>query len=115
MLKRLTFSTTIVFCFLLCFLQVDFSLAQNMTIETIPPEVDESGNTTEERIDQILVPLRILAGLVVAGTVGYWWHTKPKKLTTEETNVIEADNSKIEDAEVTSKTSDIYEDVEESN
>ena len=86
-----------------------------MTIETIPPEVDESGNTTEERIDQIVVTLRILAGLVVAGTVGYWWHTKPKKLAMEETNVVEAGHSKIEDAGVTSTTSDIYEDVEESN
>ena len=115
MLKRLIFLTAIICSVFSYFTYVDFSLAQNMTIETIPPEVDESGNTTEERIDQIVVTLRILAGLVVAGTVGYWWHTKPKKLTTEETNVIEADNSKIEDAEVTSKTSDIYEDVEESN
>ena len=48
MLKRLIFSTTVICSVLVCFSQVDFSLAQNMTIETIPPEVDESGNTTEE-------------------------------------------------------------------
>ena len=61
MLKRLIFSTTVICSVLVCFSQVDFSLAQNMTIETIPPEVDQSGNTTEERIDQIVVNLRILA------------------------------------------------------
>ena len=72
MLKRLIFSTTVICSVLVCFSQVDFSLAQNMTIETIPPEVDESGNTTEERIDQIVVTLRILAGVVLVGTAGYW-------------------------------------------
>ena len=115
MLKRIIFLAAI-FCSIFSYVpNIDFSLAQNMTIETIPPEVDESGNTTEERIDQIVVTLRILAGLVVAGTVGYWWHTKPKKLAMEETNVIEADHSKIEDAGVTSTTGGIYEDVEENN
>ena len=115
MLKRLTFSTTIVFCFLLCFLQVDFSLAQNMTIETIPPEVDESGNTTEERIDQIVVTLRILAGAALVGTVGYWWHTKPKNLPTNKIKTTEADQVKIKDTEVGFETNDTSEDVEENN
>ena len=106
MLKRIIFLAAI-FCSIFSYVpNIDFSLAQNMTIETIPPE---------ERIDQIVVTLRILAGLVVAGTVGYWWHTKPKKLAMEETNVVEAGHSKIEDAGVTSTTSDIYEDVEENN
>ena len=94
MLKRLIFSTTVICSVLVCFSQVDFSLAQNMTIETIPPEVDESGNTTEERIDQIVVTLRILAGVVLVGTAGYWWHTKPKKSNVEKNKVIESDISK---------------------
>ena len=115
MLKRLTFSTTIVFCFLLCFLQVDFSLAQNMTIETIPPEVDESGNTTEERIDQIVVTLRILAGAALVGTAGYWWHTKRKNLPINKIKTTEADQVKIKDTEVGFETNDTSEDVEENN
>ena len=115
MLKRLTFSTTIVCCFLFCFLQVDFSLAQNMTIETIPPEVDESGNTTEERIDQIVVTLRILAGAALVGTVGYWWHTKPKNLLINKIKTTEADQVKIKDTEVGFETNDTSEDVEENN
>ena len=115
MLKRLTFSTTIVCCFLFCFLQVDFSLAQNMTIETIPPEVDESGNTTEERIDQIVVTLRILAGAALVGTVGYWWHTKPKKLATKKINATEADQIYIKDAAVGFETSGTSEYVEENS
>ena len=48
-----------------------------MTIETIPPEVDEAGRTAGERIDEIVLIFRILAGVVVIGTIGYWWHTRP--------------------------------------
>ncbi len=51
--------------------------AQPMTVETIPPEVDESGRTAGERVDQIVLILRILAGVVLAGTVAFWWHTRP--------------------------------------
>jgi len=115
MLKRLIFSTTVICSVLVCFWQVDFSLAQNMTIETIPPEVDESGNTTEERIDQIVVTLRILAGVVLVGTAGYWWHTKPKKSNVEKNKVIEADISKTNDVEVGFATIDDSDDVKESN
>ncbi|MDP6322768.1 MAG: hypothetical protein QGF06_02480 [Acidimicrobiales bacterium] len=86
-----------------------------MTIETIPPEVDESGNTTEERIDQIVVTIRILAGVVLVGTVGYWWHTKPKRLAMKKTKVIGSDQDKTDDLEVDSMVSDSYEDMEENN
>ena len=51
--------------------------SQTMTIETIPPEVDEAGRTAGERIDEIVLIFRILAGVVVIGTIGYWWHTRP--------------------------------------
>jgi len=115
MFKRLIFVTAIVCSIFACFASVDFSLAQNMTIETIPPEVDESGNTTEERIDQIVVTVRILAGVVLAGTVGYWWHTKPKKSAMKKTKPIEADENKTNDLEVNSMVSDSYEDMEENN
>ena len=77
--KRKIFLVAFVCSFFIYFSAQDASLAQNMTIETIPPEVDESGQTTEERIDQIVITLRILAGVVLVGTLGFWWHTKPKK------------------------------------
>jgi len=115
MFKRLIFITAIVCSVFTYFAYVDFSLAQNMTIETIPPEVDESGNTTEERIDQIVVTIRILAGVVLAGTVGYWWHTKPKKSAMKKIKLIEADENKTNDLEVDSMVSDRYEDLEENN
>ena len=115
MFKRFIFIIAIVCSFFAYFSYVDFSLAQNMTIETIPPEVDESGNTTEERIDQIVVTIRILAGVVLVGTVGYWWHTKPKRLAMKKTKVIEAALNKTNDLEVDSMVSDSYEDVEENN
>ena len=50
-----------------------------MTVETIPPEVDESGRTAGERVDQIVLIIRILAGVVLVGTVAFWWHTRPVK------------------------------------
>ncbi len=115
MFKRLIFITAIVSFVFVCFASVDFSLAQNMTIETIPPEVDESGNTTEERIDQIVVTIRILAGVLLVGTVGYWWHTKPKKSAMKKTKLIEADENKTNDLEADSVVSESYEDMEEGN
>ena len=115
MFKRLIFITGIVCSVFTYFAYVDFSLAQNMTIETIPPEVDESGNTTEERIDQIVVTIRILAGVLLAGTVGYWWHTKPKKSALKKIKLIEDDENKTNDLEVDSMVSDSYEDMEENN
>ena len=115
MFKRFFFITAVVCSVFAYFSYVDFSLAQNMTIETIPPEVDESGNTTEERIDQIVVTIRILAGVVLAGTAGYWWHTKPKRLAMKKTKVTEADQDKTNHLEVDSIVSDNYEGVEENN
>jgi len=115
MFKRLIFITAIVCSIFAYFSYVDFSLAQNMTIETIPPEVDESGNTTEERIDQIVVTIRILAGVVLAGTVGYWWHTKPKKSAIKKTKLIETGENKTNDLEIDSIVGDSYEDKEENN
>ena len=114
MFKRLIYITAIVCSVFVYLPYVDFSLAQNMTIETIPPEVDESGNTTEERIDQIVVTIRILAGVVLAGTVGYWWHTRPKKSVIRK-KVIEVDQDATKDSEVDSMVSDSYEDFKENN
>ena len=113
--KRKIFLAAFVCSFFIYFSAQDTSLAQNMTIETIPPEVDESGQTTEERIDQIVVTVRILAGVVLTGTVGYWWHTKPKKSAMKKTKPIEADENKTNDLEVNSMVSDSYEDMEENN
>ena len=53
------------------------ALAQVTTVETVPPEVDEDGRTAGDRIDRIVVTLRVLAGVVLVGTVGYWWQTRP--------------------------------------
>ena len=51
--------------------------AQTMTIETIPPELDESGRTAGERVDEGVLIIRILAGVLLAGTAAFWWHTRP--------------------------------------
>ena len=51
--------------------------AQTMTVETIPPELDENGRTAGERVDEIVLIIRILAGVLLAGTAAFWWHTRP--------------------------------------
>ena len=53
------------------------SFAQITTVETVPPEVDEDGRTAGDRIDRIVVTLRVLAGVVLVGTAAYWWRTRP--------------------------------------
>ena len=53
------------------------ALAQVTTVETVPPEVDEDGRTAGDRIDRIVATLRVLAGVVLVGTVAYWWQTRP--------------------------------------
>ena len=55
--------------------------AQTMTIETIPPELDESGRTAGERVDEVVLIIRILAGVLLAGTAAFWWHTRPARAT----------------------------------
>ena len=56
--------------------------AQTMTVETIPPELDESGRTAGERVDEVVLIIRILAGVLLAGTAAFWWHTRPARATT---------------------------------
>ncbi|MBT6372810.1 MAG: hypothetical protein HOJ86_09080 [Acidimicrobiaceae bacterium] len=51
--------------------------AQITTIETVPPDVDDEGRTAGERIDQVVVMLRILGAVVVVSTAAYWWRTRP--------------------------------------
>ena len=51
--------------------------AQVTTIETVPPEVDEEGRTASERVDGVVVMLRILGVVVVVSTAAFWWRTRP--------------------------------------
>ncbi len=51
--------------------------AQVTTIETVPLDVDDEGRTAGERIDQVVVMLRILGAVVVVTTAVYWWRTRP--------------------------------------
>ncbi len=51
--------------------------AQVTTIETVPSQIDDEGWTAGERIDQVVVMLRILGAVVVVTTVVYWRRTRP--------------------------------------
>ena len=53
------------------------AFAQVTTVETVPPEVDEEGRTAEDRIDRIVITLRVLAVVLLVGTGAYWWRSRP--------------------------------------
>ena len=54
--------------------------AQVTTVETVPPEIDDEGRTTSERVDQIVLTLRVVAVLVLAAAGVYWWQTRPDRV-----------------------------------
>ncbi len=62
---------------LAAFAPAGLAAAQVTTVETLPPAVDADGRTADERIDQVVVLLRILGAVLVVGTAGYWWRTRP--------------------------------------
>jgi hypothetical protein len=51
--------------------------AQVTTVETIPSAVDAEGKTANDRVNEIVLTLRLIAGGVAMGAVGFWWHTRP--------------------------------------
>ena len=55
-------------------------VAQVTTVETVPPEVDEEGQTAGDRVDQIVVTLRVIAGLMLGASGVYWWQTRPDRV-----------------------------------
>lgn len=58
----------------------EVALAQVTTVETLAPEVDSTGRTAGERIDQIVVTLRIVGVALVVATGFYWWRTRPRSM-----------------------------------
>ena len=54
--------------------------AQVTTVETVPPEVDEDGHTAGDRVNQIVVTLRVVAGLMLVASGVYWWQTRPDRV-----------------------------------
>ena len=71
--------------------------AQTMTVETIPPELDGSGRTAGERVDEVVLIIRILAGVLLAGTAAFWWHTRPARAV-----LLDNASAPLPDEEVTS-------------
>jgi len=57
--------------------------AQVTTVETVPPEVDDEGRTASERVDGVVVMLRILGVVVVVSTAAFWWRTRPPTIGKE--------------------------------
>ena len=74
---RARLATLVLVGSLAAFTPVGVAAAQVTTVETVPPAVDADGRTADERIDQVVVLLRILGVVLVVGTAGYWWRTRP--------------------------------------
>lgn len=74
---RARLATLLLLGSLVAFAPAGVAAAQVTTVETVPPAVDADGRTADERIDQVVVLLRILGVVLVVGTAGYWWRTRP--------------------------------------
>ena len=62
--------------FTLTFLYSGSAFAEVTTIEADTSAAD--GNT-DDRVDSIVLTLRVIAGVVLVATIGFYWHTRPSR------------------------------------
>lgn len=58
------------------FLYANTTSAETLTVEEQSSIVEE---TKEDRVEDIVLTLRIIAGVVFVATVGFFWHTRPSR------------------------------------
>ena len=44
-------------------------------VTTIEADTSAADGTTNDRVDNIVLTLRIIAGVVLVATIGFYWHT----------------------------------------
>jgi len=54
--------------------------AQTTTVETVPPEIGGQGRTAADRVDGIVLTLRIIVGVILIGAGVFWWKTHPTRV-----------------------------------
>ncbi len=48
-------------------------------VTTIDADTSAADGTTNDRVDNIVLTLRIIAGVVLVATIGFYWHTRPSR------------------------------------
>ncbi len=48
-------------------------------VTTIDADTSAADGTTNDRVDNIVLTLRIIAGVVLIATIGFYWHTRPSR------------------------------------
>ena len=78
MQKKLGKNTVVLTAFLVfaAFLYTNTASAETLTIEEQSSVIDE---TKEDRVEDIVLTLRIIAGVVFVATVGFFLHTRPSR------------------------------------
>jgi len=75
-IKGKNFFAVIAILVTLTFLYSGSAFAEVTTIEADTSAVD---GTADDRVDNIVLTLRIIAGVVLVATVGFYWHTRPSR------------------------------------
>ena len=75
-IKGKNFFAVIAILFTLTFLYSGPAFAEVTTIEA---DTSAADGTTDDRVDNIVLTLRIIAGVVLVATIGFYWHTRPSR------------------------------------
>jgi len=74
--KNKKFFAVIAILFTLTFL---YSGPASAEVTTIEADTSAADGTTDDRVDNIVLTLRIIAGVVLVATIGFYWHTRPSR------------------------------------
>jgi len=74
--KNKKFFAVIAILFTLTFL---YSGPASAEVTTIEADTSAADGTTNDRVDNIVLTLRIIAGVVLVATIGFYWHTRPSR------------------------------------
>ena len=74
--KNKKFFAVIAILFTLTFL---YSGPASAEVTTIEADTSVADGTTDDRVDNIVLTLRIIAGVVLVATIGFYWHTRPSR------------------------------------
>ena len=75
-IKGKNFFAVIAILFTLTFL---YSGPASAGVTTIEADTSVADGTTDDRVDNIVLTLRIIAGVVLVATIGFYWHTRPSR------------------------------------
>ncbi|HJP15767.1 MAG TPA: hypothetical protein QF762_02215 [Acidimicrobiales bacterium] len=60
-------------------LTILYSGSASAEVTTVDADSSAVDGTTDDRVDDIVLTLRIIAGVVLVATIGFYWHTRPSR------------------------------------